>query len=84
MISTILPENLVSLLSEKCDSWSFAEKRIDQIDEQQYREMLPKFFEPHEIPQSSLFVADYIKVYPLPMTRCQEGAVSLNCRYGEE
>ncbi len=58
---------------------------IDQIDEKKYQELLPKTFEPHEVPQISLFVADYIKVFPWPMTRYQEGAVLLNCRYkGEE
>ena len=58
---------------------------IDRINEQKYRDMLPKPFEPHEIPQISLFVADYMKVFPWPMTRYQEGAVSLKCRYrGDE
>jgi hypothetical protein len=54
---------------------------INEIDEQKYQKMLPKTFEPHDIPQISLFVADYIKVFPWPLTRYQEGAVSLNCKY---
>jgi hypothetical protein len=57
---------------------------IDRIDEQKYRDMLPEPFEPYEIPQISLFVADYMKVFPWPMTRYQEGAVLLKCRYRED
>lgn len=54
---------------------------IDQIDDQKYKEMLPEVFDPHETPQVSLFVADYITVFPWPMTRYQEGAVGLKCKY---
>ncbi len=54
---------------------------IDSVDEHRYRKMLPKAFEPHETPLITLFIADYIKVFPWPMTRYQEGAAFLNCRY---
>ena len=57
---------------------------IDKVDVQMYREILPKPIEPHERPLISVFVADYVKVFPWPMTMYQEGCVSLLCRYGGE
>ena len=57
---------------------------IDKIDEQLYRKMLPKYFNLPEIPLVTLFVVDYIKVFPWPMSRYQEGAAFLKCRYRDE
>jgi len=50
-----------------------------------YRSLLPQPLEMPNRPVVSVFVIDYIKVFPWPMTRYQEAAVSLRCKYrGEE
>jgi hypothetical protein len=54
---------------------------IEPTDEKAYRRRLPEAFEMPELPQITIFVADYIKMFPWPMTRYQEGASLLKCRY---
>jgi hypothetical protein len=50
-----------------------------------YRSLLPQPLEMPKRPMVSIFVVDYVKVFPWPMTRYQEAAVSLRCKYnGEE
>jgi hypothetical protein len=50
-----------------------------------YRSLLPAPLEMPDQPAVSLFVVDYTEVYPWPMTRYQEGAVFLRCKYqGQE
>jgi hypothetical protein len=50
-----------------------------------YRFLLPQPLEMPQRPMVSIFVVDYVKVFPWPMTRYQEAAVSLRCKYnGEE
>ncbi len=58
---------------------------IEPTDEKAYRRRLPEVFEMPEQPRITVFVADYITVFPWPMTRYQEGAVLLKCAYrGQE
>ena len=50
-----------------------------------YRSLLPVPLEMPERPLVLIFTVDYVKVYPWPMTRYQEAAISLRCKYnGEE
>ena len=50
-----------------------------------YRSLLPAPLEMPEQPLVSMFVIDYLEVYPWPMTRYQEGTVALRCKYqGQE
>jgi Acetoacetate decarboxylase (ADC). len=50
-----------------------------------YRSLLPQPLEMPGRPVVAMFVIDYVEVFPWPMTRYQEGAVALRCKYnGEE
>jgi hypothetical protein len=50
-----------------------------------YRQILPKEFGMPDRPIAALFVVDYVKVVPLPMTPYLEAMVALSCKYeGEE
>jgi len=50
-----------------------------------YRQILPKEFDMPDRPIVALFIVDYVKVVPLPMTPYLEGMVALSCKYeGEE
>jgi hypothetical protein len=54
---------------------------FDTTDPEKYREVLPDVFDMPEFPQILTFVTDYIRVFPWPLTRYQEGATFLRCRY---
>jgi hypothetical protein len=58
---------------------------VEPVDLELYRSLLPAPLEMPDQPMVSLFVVDYTEVHPWPMTRYQEGAVFLRCKYkGQE
>jgi hypothetical protein len=58
---------------------------VEPADLDLYRMLLPAPLEMPDQPVVSMFVVDYIEVYPWPMTRYQEGTVALRCKYkGQE
>ena len=58
---------------------------VEPADLELYRSLLPTPLEMPDQPMVSLFVVDYTKVYPWPMTRYQEAALFLRCKYkGQE
>lgn len=58
---------------------------VEPVDLELYRALLPQSLEMPDQPLVSMFVVDYIEVYPWPMTRYQEGTVALRCKYkGQE
>jgi hypothetical protein len=57
---------------------------VEPADVELYRRLLPEVFSMPQQPMVMLFVADYVKVVPWPMTRYQEAAVVLASSYGGE
>lgn len=54
---------------------------IHPVNSSKCRELLPEQFDMPEIPQASAFVADYVDVFPWPMTRYKEGAIFIKCLF---
>lgn len=52
---------------------------LEPRDPALYRSLLPDPFSMPDAPVVMIFVADYVKVVPWPMTRYQEWAVGLKC-----
>ncbi len=57
---------------------------LEPKDSSLYQKLLPKPFDMPNQRVVAIFVADYIKVFPWPMTRYQEWAVLLKCVWGDK